>query len=1041
MRLAQLFDLDSSANVGSTPEIFESTTYADVANYHSLVDSQLTLCRNQLGVAHNKTRALQAIQAILESHKDFGHDPEIAANSIWLYTRDCGGALHIMLNEKTAEITWLGSVAGVGKQLLETGLALSRDRGARIAQVTPIWESREFYLKLGFAPVPNTRHFEKSLVMESQETLDRDELETLLSAIEYEQEEIDSASYDAEDEKYQKLEKDFKALEAVSYVVKNNLRAMDNPELGKSSLFLYDYTPDVGVFSVGAAHVVIEDSVAHVKWLGSYGKKPGAGKRLLLRALSEAKKLGATKSVVEAKWESEGFYHKLGYDVEKQGEFNPFSGSRLTKMSRNLEEAWTEEDQRMVHRNPSVQDLKRLARNARYHSARFVIYKDGSLVAADSEHYTHHSMAPAMGAWVVRGYVQYMGDNDYAYRSMELYSPKSLDHPLFRKWEASGIENGNPAVVEGKWSKKYKKSIDCNNPRGFSQRAHCAGRRKRRAGVQTSSTSVSEASLNQVQESDEAQVDEIQMIPHQSFGQAHILQILHLATQQTETIDGLELYVFDENSTRLVAAWDDQNKQLAAYVVFQHLPQLRSNLYVAKNTETLQQYRGKAIAGRLYKYCKTVLNMTIQSDVFQSISGKMLWTKTLPALGLKPQVLDLQTNRTLDTGQIDPYENNNKRYCWILEACDHYPNQLAENSLIQPYKGIYAGLLELARVNKSLTECKKYLINTKQVTTNYITQQSVGYPDVVSEAFKQPYKMPNRWTGDPAVKHITLPDGQILRIEIGWDPENRYALVNFFVNDQQQITHKGDQFKIFSTVIHAIDDFVRKKKPSFIAWTASDSEPSRIKFYDRLVPWMQTNKILADYENLTDADQELIPDDFIEFIDEYQGPVGRTYVLGRKSWLRQHTLFEFQHSQIAVSEDLRKWFRQKWVRFGPDGKIRGSCARGSEGEGKPKCLPQKKAWALGKKKRATAARRKRREDPNPERKGAARNVATKESQEQACPHCGGALYPADALIEKKDACYYKVKSRYKVWPSAYASGALVQCRKRGAKNWGKGKKK
>jgi len=39
--------------------------------------------------------------------------------------------------------------------------------------------------------------------------------------------------------------------------------------------------------------------------------------------------------------------------------------------------------------------------------------------------------------------------------------------------------------------------------------------------------------------------------------------------------------------------------------------------------------------------------------------------------------------------------------------------------------------------------------------------------------------------------------------------------------------------------------------------------------------------------------------------------------------------------------------------------------------------------------------------------------------------------------EEKDACYHKVKSRYKVWPSAYASGALVKCRKKGAKNWGK----
>jgi len=43
--------------------------------------------------------------------------------------------------------------------------------------------------------------------------------------------------------------------------------------------------------------------------------------------------------------------------------------------------------------------------------------------------------------------------------------------------------------------------------------------------------------------------------------------------------------------------------------------------------------------------------------------------------------------------------------------------------------------------------------------------------------------------------------------------------------------------------------------------------------------------------------------------------------------------------------------------------------------------------------------------------------------------------------KKRDACYHKVKARYKVWPSAYASGALVKCRKVGASNWGTGGKK
>jgi hypothetical protein len=179
----------------------------------------------------------------------------------------------------------------------------------------------------------------------------------------------------------------------------------------------------------------------------------------------------------------------------------------------------------------------------------------------------------------------------------------------------------------------------------------------------------------------------------------------------------------------------------------------------------------------------------------------------------------------------------------------------------------------------------------------------------------------------------------------------------------------------------------------------------------------------------------------------------------------------------ALEENLNKWFKEKWVRFGPDGKIRGACARGSDSEGKPKCLPQSKAHSLGKKGRKYAASKKRREDPNPERTGKAKNVATKkktneeqldelkcwsgytrvqgvpagapgsckkktnEEASEKCPHCGGELVSEEMMNEKQDACYRKVKSRYKVWPSAYASGALVQCRKKGASNWGTGGKK
>ena len=54
--------------------------------------------------------------------------------------------------------------------------------------------------------------------------------------------------------------------------------------------------------------------------------------------------------------------------------------------------------------------------------------------------------------------------------------------------------------IEEKWTHKYKKSIDCSNAKGFSQKAHCAARRKRQAGGKTSSKSVKECYKEAIQE-------------------------------------------------------------------------------------------------------------------------------------------------------------------------------------------------------------------------------------------------------------------------------------------------------------------------------------------------------------------------------------------------------------------------------------------------------------------------------------------------------------------------------------------------------------
>ena len=139
-------------------------------------------------------------------------------------------------------------------------------------------------------------------------------------------------------------------------------------------------------------------------------------------------------------------------------------------------------------------------------------------------------------------------------------------------------------------------------------------------------------------------------------------------------------------------------------------------------------------------------------------------------------------------------------------------------------------------------------------------------------------------------------------------------------------------------------------------------------------------------------------------------------------------------------EGLHDWFNKSkssdgkkgWVQLG--GKWAGKpCARQPGQTSTPKCGSSKMSANLSDKEEESARSRKNRLDPNqPQKSGGAKptNVRTEEMDLQEVkdkPSKGSG---------KKDACYHKVKSRYSVWPSAYASGALVKCRKVGADNWG-----
>jgi len=147
-------------------------------------------------------------------------------------------------------------------------------------------------------------------------------------------------------------------------------------------------------------------------------------------------------------------------------------------------------------------------------------------------------------------------------------------------------------------------------------------------------------------------------------------------------------------------------------------------------------------------------------------------------------------------------------------------------------------------------------------------------------------------------------------------------------------------------------------------------------------------------------------------------------------------------------EGLRDWFGKSKSKDGKPGWVQSDgspCANEPGEKGTPKCYSSAKKASMSKKELRSADTRKSRQDPGQQQKsGAAKPtyVSTdkpkKKMKEETFNEASDKKGKGSG---SKDACYHKVKSRYSVWPSAYASGALVKCRKKGAANWGNSTKK
>ena len=184
-----------------------------------------------------------------------------------------------------------------------------------------------------------------------------------------------------------------------------------------------------------------------------------------------------------------------------------------------------------------------------------------------------------------------------------------------------------------------------------------------------------------------------------------------------------------------------------------------------------------------------------------------------------------------------------------------------------------------------------------------------------------------------------------------------------------------------------------------------------------------------------------------------------------------------------IQESLRDWFKkEKWVRISSSGNIAGPCGTSKNKKNPDRCLPKAKAQSLTKSQRAATAQKKKKAGKKGKTvvKNTKKAKVTRETKEAPAGHYftkSGNLVkgrmtkaakergarqsdPKDkqrskvppvtqtredirnlvvgtihemknenTIMEKDDRCTRLAKQKYDTWPSAYASGAVVRCRR------------
>lgn len=130
------------------------------------------------------------------------------------------------------------------------------------------------------------------------------------------------------------------------------------------------------------------------------------------------------------------------------------------------------------------------------------------------------------------------------------------------------------------------------------------------------------------------------------------------------------------------------------------------------------------------------------------------------------------------------------------------------------------------------------------------------------------------------------------------------------------------------------------------------------------------------------------------------------------------------------NKGLWHWFNtEDWVRIDSDGDIAGPCGTSKNKKNPDRCLPRKKAQSLSKSERASTAQKKKSDSHGGRIQFVSNTKKAKVNRKAVREVIEEVIHTLLEKKKKEDRCIRIAKKKYDSWPSAYASGAVVRCRR------------